>query len=41
MYAGGQKLFMLVVVGFPAKDASVPQYALIKKILSDIAIFEE
>lgn len=36
-----EKPFVLMVVGYPAKGAVVPEHALIKKSLEDIASFEE
>lgn len=36
-----EKPFVLLVVGYPAKDAVVPEHALIKKSLGDISTFEE
>jgi len=36
-----EKPFVLMVVGYPAKDAKVPKHALIKKSLGDISTFEE
>jgi len=36
-----EKPFVLMVVGYPAKDAQVPKHALIKKSLGDIATFED
>ena len=36
-----EKPFVLMVVGYPAKDAKVPQHALIKKSLGDISTFRE
>jgi len=35
----GEKPFVLMVVGYPAKDAKVPEHALIKKDLSEISTF--
>jgi len=35
-----EKPFVLMVVGYPAKDALVPKHALIKKSLADISQFE-
>lgn len=34
-----EKPFMLIVAGYPAEDATVPEHALIKKPLSDICDF--
>ena len=34
-----EKPFVLMVVGYPAKDAVVPKHALIKKGLSEISTF--
>ena len=36
-----EKPFVLMVVGYPDKDAQVPEHALIKKNLGDISTFEE
>ena len=36
-----EKPFVLMVVGYPAEDATIPQHALIKKKLSEISTFEE
>ncbi len=36
-----EKPFVLMVVGYPAKDAKVPKHALIKKSLGDISTFKE
>ncbi len=36
-----EKPFVLMVVGYPAKDAVVPEHALIKKSLGDISTFED
>lgn len=36
-----EKPFVLMVVGYPDKDAQVPEHALIKKSLGDISTFEE
>ncbi len=36
-----EKPFVLMVVGYPAKDAKVPKHALIKKTLGDISTFRE
>ncbi len=36
-----EKPFVLMVVGYPAKDAKVPKHALIKKNLDDISTFRE
>lgn len=36
-----EKPFVLMVVGYPAKDAKVPAHALIKKHLDEIATFRE
>ena len=36
-----EKPFVLMVVGYPAKDAVVPEHALIKKHLNDISTFED
>ena len=36
-----EKSFVLMVVGYPDKDAQVPEHALIKKTLGDISTFEE
>ncbi|NNC36757.1 MAG: nitroreductase family protein [Hyphomonadaceae bacterium] len=35
----GEKPFVLLVTGYPAKDARVPKHALIKKSLDDISTF--
>lgn len=35
-----EKPFVLMVVGYPAKDAKVPKHALIKKSLEDISTFK-
>ena len=37
----GEKPFVLMVVGYPADNAVVPQHALIKKDLSEITTFIE
>ena len=36
-----EKPFVLMVVGYPASDAKVPEHALIKKDISEISIFLE
>jgi len=36
-----EKPFVLMVVGYPAKGAKVPQHALVKKSLDEIATFRE
>ena len=36
-----EKPFVLMVVGYPANDAKVPQHALIKKDISEISVFLE
>jgi nitroreductase len=36
-----EKPFVLMVVGYPAKDAKVPQHALVKKSLDEITTFRE
>ncbi|MCF6220861.1 MAG: nitroreductase family protein [Robiginitomaculum sp.] len=36
-----EKPFVLMVVGYPDKDAKVPEHALVKKSLGDISTFEE
>lgn len=36
-----EKPFVLMVAGYPAKDAKVPKHALIKKDLSEISTFKE
>ena len=36
-----EKPFVLMVVGYPAKDAKVPAHALIKKTLPEISTFKE
>lgn len=37
----GERAFLLLVTGYPAADATVPEHALIKKSLDDIATFME
>ena len=34
-----ERAFLLLVTGYPAADATVPEHALIKKPLEDIATF--
>jgi hypothetical protein len=34
-----ERAYMLLVVGYPANDATIPTHATIKKSLSDIATF--
>ncbi|HFB55040.1 MAG TPA: nitroreductase family protein [Hellea balneolensis] len=36
-----EKPFVLLVTGYPAKDATIPKHALIKKSLKDISTFRE
>jgi hypothetical protein len=36
-----EKPFVLMVVGYPAKNATIPKHALIKKNLADISTFQE
>jgi hypothetical protein len=34
-----ERAYMLLIVGYPAEDATIPEHALIKKSLDDIATF--